>query len=64
MFPIKNDLKWGDALLPLLFNLNLEYTIRNVEASSMLLKFNGTYPIIIDADDVNLRSQTTHHKLH
>ena len=30
VFPIKNDLKQGDALSPLLFNTALEYTIRRV----------------------------------
>jgi hypothetical protein len=30
-FPIQNGLKQGDALLPLLFNFALEYTIRNVQ---------------------------------
>jgi hypothetical protein len=30
VFPIKNDLKQGDALSPLLFNTALEYAIRRV----------------------------------
>jgi hypothetical protein len=30
-FPIQNGLKQGDALLPLLFNFALEYTIRKVQ---------------------------------
>jgi hypothetical protein len=30
MFPIKNGLKQGDALSPLLFNFPLEYAIRRV----------------------------------
>jgi hypothetical protein len=29
-FPITNNLKHGDVLLPLLFNFALEYTIRRV----------------------------------
>jgi hypothetical protein len=28
MFPIQNGLKQGDALLPLLFNFDLEYAIK------------------------------------
>jgi len=30
MFPIRNGLKHGDALSPLLFNFSLEYAIRRV----------------------------------
>jgi hypothetical protein len=30
-FPIRNGLKQGDALSPLLFNLSLEYAIRKVQ---------------------------------
>ena len=33
MFPIRNGLKQGDALLPLLFNFALEYTIRRVQVN-------------------------------
>ena len=59
MFPIKNGLK-GDALSSLLFNLALEYDIRKFRANHMLLKFHGTYQVIIYADDVNLWGQTIH----
>ena len=60
MFPIKNGLKEGDALLSLLFNLALEYAIRKVKANHKLLKFNGTHQIIIYVDDVNLQGQSVH----
>jgi hypothetical protein len=32
-FPIKNGLKQGDALSPLLFNFASEYAIRRVQAN-------------------------------
>jgi len=33
MFPIRNGLKEGDALSPLLFNFALEYTIKRVQVN-------------------------------
>jgi hypothetical protein len=42
-FPIKNGLKQGDTLLPLLFNFPLEYAIRRVQVNQDVLKLNGTH---------------------
>ena len=59
-FPIRNGLKQGDALSPLLFNFALEYTIRRVRINQDGLKLNGTHQLLAYADDVNILGGSIH----
>ena len=54
MFPIRNGLKIGDDLSPLLFKFALEYAIRRVQVNQDDLKLSDTHQILIYADYVNI----------
>jgi len=59
MFPIKSDLKQGNALSPLPLNFALEYAIRWVQAIQDGLKLNGTRQVSVYAD-VNILGASVH----
>jgi hypothetical protein len=46
-FPVKNGLKEGDALSPLLFNFTSEYDFRKVEANQEGLKLHVTHQLLV-----------------
>ena len=59
-FPIRNGLKQGDALTPMLFNFVLDYAIRRVQVNQDGLKLNGTHQLLTYDDDVNILEGSIH----
>ena len=60
MFPIRNGLKQGNALSPLLFNFALDYTIRRVQVNHDGLKLKGTHQLLVYDDDDNIMGGSIH----
>jgi len=60
MFPIRNGLKQGDALSPLLSNFALEYAIRRVQVNQDGLKLSDTHQFLVYADGVNILGGSIH----
>jgi len=59
-FSIRNGLKQGNALIPMLFNFALEYTIRRVQVNQDGLKLNDKHQLLAYADDVNILGGSIH----
>jgi retron-type reverse transcriptase len=54
VFYIKNGLKQGDVLSPILLNFALENAIRKDQVNHDYLKLNGTHQLLFYDDDVNI----------
>ena len=59
-FPIRNGLKKGDALSPMVLNFALEHAIRRIQIDQDGLKLNCTHQILDYVDDVNIVEGSIH----
>jgi len=53
MFPVKNGLKQGGALTPLLFKFASKYANGRVQVNQNGFKLNGAHQFLVYADGVN-----------
>jgi hypothetical protein len=53
-FLIRTEIKRGDALMPLLFNFDLQFAIMNAQETQTMLNLKGTHQLLAYADDINL----------
>jgi hypothetical protein len=60
MFPIRNILKQGEALSPLLLNSAVEFTIRRAQVNQDGLKLNCAHQFLVYAEDVNILGGSVH----
>jgi hypothetical protein len=57
-FKVRNGLKQGDGLAPPLFNIALEYEIRQLSAQTKSTIFYKSVQLIGYADDINIMGRT------
>jgi hypothetical protein len=57
--PTQNGFKEGGVLSPVLFNIALEYSIRNVQENQVGLKLKGTQQLLANAYGVNVLGDDT-----
>jgi len=60
VFPIRNGLKQGDALSPLLLNFALEYAIRRAQVNQDGLKLSFTDQLLVYVNDINVVDESVH----
>ena len=60
LIPVRNGLKNGDALKPLLFNFTLGYSIRRLQVNQDGLKLNAAPQLLVYVDNVNTVGGSVH----